>query len=283
MIEEKKLYSLKDVCIIPTPISMIASRSECDSRTENLCGMHDKPYLPLVAAPMSCVLYETNYTYFEDCGISVVIPRTVPFETRLNLMSTRFCAFGMDECEEIMKRYSYINQANICIDVANGHMLSQIELGVSLKKQLKGYSKDGRDIRIMGGNIANPKTYEMYDDAGFDYVRIGIGSGSGCFEKNTKILMADGSKKPINEIKVGDKIINRLGEEDTVINVTCLSSTNLVKINNNITCTPNHEFYVILKQDLDKITDDNLSRYAFWIQAKDLDKKKHLLIKSENV
>ena len=180
MIEEEKLYSLKDVCIIPTPISMIESRSECNSRTEDLCGRHDKPYFPLIAAPMSCVLYETNYTYFEDCGISVVIPRTVPFETRLNLMSTRFCAFGMDECEEIMKRYSYINQANICIDVANGHMLSQIELGVSLKKRLKGYSNDGREIRIMGGNIANPKTYEMYDDAGFDYIRIGIGSGNGC-------------------------------------------------------------------------------------------------------
>jgi len=281
MIEEKKLYSLKDVCIIPTPTTTIESRSECDCRTEDLCGRHD--YFPLIAAPMSCVLYETNYTYFEDCGISVVIPRTVPFETRLELMRDHFCAFGMDECEEIMKRYSYIDRANICIDVANGHMLSQIELGVSLKKHLKGYSNDGREIKIMGGNIANPETYKMYEDAGFDYVRVGIGSGNGCFEKNTKILMADGSKKPISEIKLGDKIINMLGEEDTVINVICLSSTNLVKINNNITCTPNHEFYVILKQDLDKITDDNLSRHAFWIQAKDLDKKKHLLIKLENV
>ena len=174
MIEEKKLYSLKDVCIIPTPITMIESRSECDCRTEDLVGRHDKSYFPLIAAPMSCVLYETNYTYFEDCGISVVIPRTVPFETRLELMRDHFCAFGMDECEEIMKRYSYIDRANICIDVANGHMLSQIELGVSLKKRLGG------DIKIMGGNIANPKTYEMYDDAGFDYVRIGIGSGNGC-------------------------------------------------------------------------------------------------------
>ena len=174
MIEEKKLYSLKDVCIIPTPTTTIESRSECDCRTEDLVGRHDKSYFPLIAAPMSCVLYETNYTYFEDCGISVVIPRTVPFETRLELMRDHFCAFGMDECEEIMKRYSYVNQANICIDVANGHMLSQIELGVSLKKRLGG------DIKIMGGNIANPKTYEEYDNAGFDYVRVGIGSGNGC-------------------------------------------------------------------------------------------------------
>ena len=69
MIEEKKLYGLKDVCIIPTPITTIESRSECNSRTENLCGMNDKPYFPLVSAPMSCVLYETNYTYFEYMGL----------------------------------------------------------------------------------------------------------------------------------------------------------------------------------------------------------------------
>jgi len=178
MIEEKKLYSLKDVCIIPTPTTTIESRSECDCMVPDITSF--KRYLPLVTAPMSCVLYENNYKFFEENRISVVIPRTVPFETRLELMHDYFCAFGMDECGEILKKYSYVDSANICIDVANGHMLSQIELGVSLKKHLKGYSNDGREIKIMGGNIANPETYKMYDDAGFDYVRVGIGSGQGC-------------------------------------------------------------------------------------------------------
>jgi IMP dehydrogenase/GMP reductase len=177
MIEEKKLYSLKDVCIIPTPTTMIESKSECDCRVSSLTG-GIKRYLPLVTAPMSCVLYENNYKFFVENKISVVIPRTVPFETRLELMHDYFCAFGIDECEEILKNYSYVDSANICIDVANGHMSKQLILGAELKKRLQGRIPEC--IKIMGGNIANPETYEEYDNVGFDYVRVGIGSGNGC-------------------------------------------------------------------------------------------------------
>lgn len=178
MIIEKKLYSLKDVCVIPTSITTIKSRSECNCFVQSLTGRTDKNYLPLIAAPMSCVLSPDNYKHFLDSGVSVVIPRTFPFETRLEMMRDVFCAFGMDECEEILRRYSFINQANICIDVANGHMESQLDLGRRLKTQLKGTSPDF--IKIMGGNIANPETYREYDAYLFDYVRVSVGSGNGC-------------------------------------------------------------------------------------------------------
>ena len=42
--------------------------------------------------------------------------------------------------------------------------------------------------------------------------------------------------------------------------------------------TKNHEFYVIEKQYENLVNDENISHYAKWISAIDLDLNKHLLI-----
>jgi IMP dehydrogenase/GMP reductase len=173
MINEQKLYSLKDICVIPSPLTTIKSRSECICRGNDIEGRNNE-FLPIIAAPMSCVLYGTNYKHFRDNKINVVIPRTVPFETRLNLFREMFCAFSMEEGHELLKRYTYLDNAFICLDMANGHMLSQLELGNKLKTIIHG------GVKIMGGNIANPETYRYYCESGFDYVRVSVGSGSGC-------------------------------------------------------------------------------------------------------
>ena len=54
---------------------------------------------------------------------------------------------------------------------------------------------------------------------------------------------------------------------------------NIIKINNEISCTDNHKFFVINKSDKDICTEDNLEKLGFWVEAKNLDKNKHLLIK----
>ena len=276
MIRDRVLYSLKDINIIPTPITTITSRSECICRGSSIEGK-GLDYLPLIAAPMSCVLYGSNYLEFSSAGVNTVIPRTYPFEERLKLFRSRFCAFSLKEAEEICKIYSFIDAGYICLDMANGHMLDQLEAGKNLKNCF------GDHIKLMGGNIANPDTYVEYKRYGFDYVRCGIGGGNGCFVEGTMILMADGSKKPIDKVEIGDTVLNGAGIPDTVINVVCLNTTETIKINNSIECTPNHEFYVVLKEDANKITDSNLSEFAFWIKAEDLDKNKHLLIKIDDV
>lgn len=177
MINERKLYSLKDICVIPTPLTTIQSRKECICRGSDIEGRGDT-FLPLIASPMSCVVREDNYKEFRDNGVSVVIPRTIPFEKRLELMRSCFCAFSMEEGKEILRRYSFIDKAYICLDMANGHMKSQLDLGHELKTQLKGTIPGF--IKVMGGNIANSETYLYYDGAGFDYVRVSVGSGQGC-------------------------------------------------------------------------------------------------------
>ena len=175
MINKEILYSLRDISIIPSVISEIKSRSECNPTCFDITGKKEG-YLPLITAPMSCVLDENNYKEYDKLGISIIIPRTVSSKRRIEMMTKYFCAFSIKEVEDILEFPIPTDDIKyyILIDVANGHMKKQIELGKKLK------DKFGSSVVIMGGNIANPETYKEYENAGFNMVRCGIGGGSGC-------------------------------------------------------------------------------------------------------
>ena len=131
--------------------------------------------LPLICAPMSCVLDANNWAEFHKEGINAVVPRTVHLDVRLRLCETVMCAFSMSEAKSILTSpFSGIGKFNICLDMANGHMKAQLNLGKALR------DKYGSSLSLMGGNIANPETYAEYAKAGFNFVRVGIGGGHGC-------------------------------------------------------------------------------------------------------
>ncbi len=175
MINKEILYSLRDISIIPSVVSEIESRSECNPTCFDITGKNEG-YLPLITAPMACVLNESNYKEYDKLGISIIIPRTVSSKRRIEMMTKYFCAFSIKEVEDILEFPIPTDDIKyyILIDVANGHMKKQIELGKKLK------DKFGSSVVIMGGNIANPETYKEYENAGFNMVRCGIGGGSGC-------------------------------------------------------------------------------------------------------
>ena len=189
--------SYDDVSIIPERITDIDSRSLCNPMDQN--GM-----LPIIAAPMSSVVSIYNWMDFISNKINVVIPRSIPIFTRIRMMREEclrmygvlFIAVSLREAiqiflkgyepedgsifimyHELMKELEKsIKQQRIliCIDLANGHMSKLIETIKKIK------DKWGDKVIIMSGNIANPATYEDYEKAGCDYVRCGIGGGSGC-------------------------------------------------------------------------------------------------------
>ena len=190
--------SYDDVSIIPERITDIDSRSLCNPMDQN--GM-----LPIIAAPMSSVVSIYNWMDFIRNKINVVIPRSIPIYTRLTMMReeclermyrTLFISVSLQEAVQIfLKGYepedgsiflAYHELMNklekstksqrvlICIDLANGHMSKLIKT----IKQIR--DKYGDKVIIMSGNIANPATYYDYEKAGCDYVRCGIGGGSGC-------------------------------------------------------------------------------------------------------
>lgn len=76
------------------------------------------------------------------------------------------------------------------------------------------------------------------------------GGAAGCFLANTQITMADGSKKPIQEIKVGDKVLSfdekskQLVSGAVSIVLTHKQDTNeFLIINDNVFVTKIHGFY----------------------------------------
>ena len=274
-------YCLNDMCIVPAVMTTIESRSECYPYYIS----NDIVMLPIFAAPMNCVTDAENYNTWVDNGIQAIMPRTVPWETRCwSAENGKWVAMSQKEFYNYFISNARVLRGpgqtyRICIDTANAHRQSIYEMA----KTAKQLANNEYDIKIMVGNIANPETYkyitEEYPNV-IDYIRISIGTGSGCFVAGTNVTLSDGSKKPVEDIEIGDKVLTIDGSEQTVESIlSYFTDKNIIKINNEISCTDNHKFFVINKSDKDICTEDNLEKLGFYVEAKNLDKNKHLLIK----
>ena len=196
MILSKKGYAYNDLTLVPKVISRVNSRSECDPYNKD--GM-----LPIFTAPMASVVSDENYKVFEDNKITPIIPRNISIKTRiLKMNEQKWVALSLREFEDLFitnykDRIEEIgHHYYICVDIANGHMKSLYDKC----KQAKELARDNNyKLTIMTGNIANPQTYEWicsnavysdkegYNVSVIDYIRVGIGGGSGCFIYVTKI------------------------------------------------------------------------------------------------
>lgn len=262
------LLSFNDICLVPAVISNIEHRSECNPYLNN--GM-----LPLFTAPMTSVINENNWQIFRENKINTIIPRSVSFQTRHSLYMDTFVAVSLSEFEDLIEYDKPIATIYICVDIANGHMKKLLNLCKQAKKRF------GDMIQIMAGNIANPETYFEYAKAGIDYVRCGIGGGSCCFVAGTKVTMANGTRKNIEDIDVGEQVKTIFGNQK-VVSTFKKTTDSTIMINNKIKCTPDHKFLVINKKDKDKVTENNLSEYSFYIEAKNLTSE-YLLVEDKIV
>lgn len=212
----KKLkLSYDDITIVPEKISNIRHRDECN------CLINGS--YPIFTAPMDGVIDIDSMDNFTNQLINVVIPRTVSLKKRLKLLLSSyakekvFVAFSLSEVETmfineiipdlnddlILKLRSSFNSDlmdgsyRICIDIANGHMSDLLKTIKDIKDTF------GNKVTIMSGNIANPQTYIEYENAGCDFVRCNIGTGSRCTtSSNTSVHYGNFSLiKEIYEIK----------------------------------------------------------------------------------
>ena len=185
-------YSYNDLTIVPSIISSISSRSECNPYIEG----NYIYFLPIFTAPMASVVNEDNIDNFLDNGIIPIAPRNIDIEQRIKLMNDQqWVALSLKEFENLFienakdREYDFRTYYFICVDIANGHMKSLYKKCIKAKELSVKYEYK---LTIMTGNIANPETYEwicknaIYNDSNnndkcaIDYIRIGIGGGSGC-------------------------------------------------------------------------------------------------------
>lgn len=284
---ERIKLNYDDITIVPDKLTDICSRSQCNPYDED-------GYLPIFASCMSSVVSIENAGDFNAARIRAVIPRSYSVDERLEYLfknEGNFVAFSLNEARDIfinrteefeielrlVKRFTnkYLEgrvantPIRVCIDLANGHMKCLLDLVKELK------AKYGDSMLIMTGNIANPKTYADYEKAGVDYCRVSIGTG--CFTGDMLVETSNGLR-PIKDIKIGDRVKTHTGDYEEVTDTMSFYRNEKLYDIDGIKCTGNHEFYAIKQEDIDKVTEDNVDEYAFWVRADELDKSKHYLI-----
>ena len=176
LIKEMK-YSYNDIAIVPSVKSNVEHRSECNPFT----GKFGESSLPIFTAPMSTVVNVHNFELFEQNHIIPILPRNFPLETRIDyLRRGKWAAVGLQEFEDLFLNNDWDMETypdvNVLIDIANGHMSKLHKLIYNAKTKYKWSLR----FKIMAGNIANPMTYYELAKAGADFVRLSVGSGSGC-------------------------------------------------------------------------------------------------------
>lgn len=167
------LYSLDEICLIPTAVSKIEHRGDVNVFT-------NKNNYPIFTAPMASIVDASNVNVLKDRHLNVIVPRSVAWEKRLEfLQAGEWVAVGLKEAQYIyeyleLQHFTVDKTIRLCIDQANGHMESLLKVCKDLKLRF------GTNIKIMTGNIANPYAYREYAKAGVDYLRASIGSGNVC-------------------------------------------------------------------------------------------------------
>lgn len=172
------MYSLDEIGLIPATLSRIKHRGDVNPYVLSPFGGEK---LPIFVSPMTCILQANNICEFSRSLVEPILPvLSGGLELRTQLPNGSdwrgWTAVTLEEFKYLFNgcRADENREHYILIDVANGHMEDLFRL-VEDAKQEYGYK-----LVVMVGNIANPDTYLECCKACVDYVRVGIGGGSGC-------------------------------------------------------------------------------------------------------
>lgn len=284
----KECLTYDDIQLVPK-YSELNHRSDCSlfskiTKTRNL-------RIPIVSSPMDTVTeYDMAFGMWNFGGLGV-IHRFMDIEHQSNIIKSLIKNIEVEQrtvenldisdelkdwfsdpplCAAIGVTNDYFERAQelvnngcniLLIDVAHGHHKLVKDAIGRLKNGIRG------DVEIIGGSIATKEAARDLCEWGADGLRIGIGGG--CFTPCMEVLTDNGLKRII-DIELNDMVYTHTGKLKPVINKLEFDRDEEIIEINDIECTKNHEFYVIHKKYKDIVDDDNLDKYAEWIEADNL-------------
>lgn len=221
--DAKTAYTFDDFVLVPV-YSEIRSRKDPNIST----NIKDKQYsIPIVSAPMNTVTEEQMLFAMASMGGIGVLHRYMTTDQQINIYNKvikdleKLCvedpqkniyvsvgAGTSDVSEDRVNKLVDAGVRNFCVDVANGHSVHCVDALKNIKNRLP-------ESNVMAGNVCSFDGAYKLAENGAGSIRCGIGPG--CFRAGTRVLMANGSYKNIENIRSGDRVINCDGEAKEVI------------------------------------------------------------------
>ncbi len=127
--------------------------------------------------------------------------------------------------EDAYKRAGLLVDAGVdvlVVDTAHGHASGVLQMVRRLKAEV------GDTVDVLGGNVATYDGARALVDAGADAIKVGVGPG--CFAAGTRVLMADGSYRDIEQVREGDRVITGSGKPTTVLRAWCTGVREVVEV-----------------------------------------------------
>lgn len=265
----KKGYAFDDVLLVPK-YSNITSRSNVDTSV-SVAGL--KFEIPIISANMKHVTGPRLAKQIANLGGLSLLHRFQDSEGQ-------YVTDYLESIEQVgyennvgisVGVYDYLENIEsvgeklkiVCVDVAHGHTQLAINTVEDIAKRYP-------DLVLIAGNICTVDGFRDLANAGAKIVKAGVGCG--CFSKGTRVLMANGFYKNIEDIKPGDEIINKNGDPRRVLKSFSTGFKKVSRVRNSIFykdtyVTPDHRYFI---GDLSTISKDTLKSqgYAYCLNRK---------------
>lgn len=267
-------FDFENINLIPKK-GIVNSRSECDTSVQ--FGKFTFK-MPIVPANMESVINTDLAIKLAASGYFYIMHR-FDIDEALFIKTMKehdlYSSISVGVNEDSYQLINKLLQLNlipdfITIDVAHGHC-------IKMEKMIKFIKEKMPESFVIAGNVSTEEAVEDLQNWGADAIKCGIGPG--CFVEESEVLTSHGIKK-LNQINIGDFVITHKNRHRKVLEThEYIGEQEMIKVNNLPLCTKSHEFYVIEKKDRDKVNEGNISDFARWVAAKDLNKETHLLVK----